>query len=397
MLLGVMVVMLVQCSGPSTTVQPPEPEETVPVLRGPAFAALYFDEAGLRHRDLSAGTDVFLVEGTYLGAHGVSPEGRHLAVSVRGNDGAKLVVVDLTTGDVWEVHTVEETVEYSMAWAPDGSALAFGYYASRRGGAQAMMGPAGIQVATVEARTVQHAGCTVSRIVKHWLPGGDLVVNDGSNQYIVGADDCRTLHTVDARKMHHVAFSPDGKRMSYIFRDLVYNRETRQYEPDSTLFIADVTGENARKVVGYKYRPRHMIWSPDGTELAFDVQSQDDPALRYISIYDVEQGTSAYLNLPDAGGAYSETHPRWSPSGERMAFDRAQVGAEGSQKMVRFFMERFARVVTETSAVTWGWAGEAALILTTSEGSVSIVPIDSPMPAALSGVDTLLHVRVQER
>lgn len=382
---------LVGCSGSGSTTMPPvssyEPETAPVEPAGPAYTLIYFGEKGLELRNLETkSTTAILPNATYLGPHRVSPTGTHIAVGFTDSDEASLSVVNLQSSEAWEVFRGNRGAQISLAWSHDGQSLAFGT------GNEETLGPAEIQIADLASQATQDVGCSVASEVVRWLPSGELVVTDGANLYQVNAADCATIHTLDARKMHHVSYSPDGNWMSYIYRDLVYNRDERKYEPDSTLFVANSKGEEAKKVIGYKYRPRGMTWAPNSTELAYDVQDQDNPEARFISIYDLEQGTSAYLNPPDANSALIEQNPHWSESGDRIAFNRMSNDGVSQQTMVRTFAESYSNPIAGVPAKTIGWVADLALVLTTSEGVLAI-PVDDPTPIPLTGVATLLHVK----
>lgn len=390
-----LLLTLARCAGPAAPpIQPAAPAPTPPP---PAYLAYYFDADGLQRYDTRAAEPTLLLPtATYQDARAVSPDGRLLALAYTRQDSTRLAVVDATRGRLTEVHAAPGEVVYTPAWRADGAALAFGYYTPRRNGTRTSMGPGGVQVATGPAWTTRDVGCSVSKTVAHWHPGGDLIVGDGDNLYVVDAGDCRTLATIPARKKHHVAFSPDGAWMSYLYRDLVYNRDRRAYEPESTLFVADYRGLNERKVVSHRYSPQHMAWSPQSDVLAFDVRSQADPARRHISLFDVTTGQNTYLIPPDEGGHTRETTPRWSPAGSRIAFARTQPGDAAMpdstrQVVVRTFMDRFLQVVaTIPPDAAWSWAGEDALLLTGPAGA-RLVPVADAPPLPLPDGATYVY------
>jgi len=144
---------------------------------------------------------------------------------------------------------------------------------------------------------------------------------------------------------------------------------------------------------------QHLSWSPDGTQLAFDVQSQDDPALRHVSIYDVTTGETAFLVNPDDDGRTSETHPVWSPDGAGIAFDRVIPESSVFQKVVRLFVEQHLRVIATVDAKEvlgdiWGWAGDQGLLLSRPGGSV-LLGLDGASSYTLPAHAALLYVAVR--
>jgi len=394
----VMLLVLARCSGPAEVQQPAVSVEVAPEPEGPAYAVFYFDEAGLQaHQARSDITRMLLPNSAFLNHRSVSPDGRQLAVAYAGGDSSHLALLDLHEGALRAVHAAPGEVVYTTAWAPEGGALAFGYYEDQ---GSDQRGPGGIMVVEGEGMSPRSVGCSVSQTVESWLPNGDLVVGDDARLYVVAADDCKTLTTIDARTMFQVTFSPDGQWMAYILRERVYNRPARRYDREFSLYLADARGQDAQKVLGHKYDVQHMTWSPDGTQLAFDVQSQDDPALRHVSIYDVTTGETAFLVNPDDDGRTSETHPVWSPDGAGIAFDRVIPESGVYQKVVRLFVEQHLRVIATAEAKealgdTWGWAGDQGLLLSRPGGSVALLGLDGASSYTLPAHAALLYVAVR--
>ncbi len=324
--------LIAGCSG-SAPVTPPSAPVVAP--QGPAYTAYAFDAGGLVRQDFRTGTRTPLLPGvTYLGPRALSPDGSRLAVAYTAGDSARLAILDLARGTVRAVHAVAgRRIVYSPVWSPDGQALAFGFYAARRspeGGEE--MGPGGIRIAT--AAGIRDVGCQAARGVEAWLPDGTLVVRDQRQwdrrtYYVVTAEGCTDRARIDARKMHHVAFSPDGRWMAYILRELKIR--DRKPTADSTLYVADAQGHDPRLVADANAHARHLAWSPDGTRLAFDRQT--DAGVRQVYVYDVTSGKPAILN---PGTRADEFHFSWSPSGAHFAFDR-RLDAGRYQTVVRLF------------------------------------------------------------
>jgi len=255
------------------------------------------------------------------------------------------------------------------------------------------MGTGDIRWVDVRSSETGRVGCSASKVVLASLSDGSLLVRNADNLYQVDADGCGTIRTVDARKLYHVTVSPDGSHLAYVLRDLVYNRDSKQYEPDSTLYVELTTGSDPVKVVGDKYAPRNMSWSPDGSEILFDVGLQDDSGRRAVSVYTLASAQSSYLSAPTAGVA-STSHATFSPDGRHVIYRSTE--SDGTHDwMVKTSGAPFSQVIdTATSfrAGSLSWIdGETGLvdlpdgesvIIRFGEASVVTVPLGTSLRAA---------------
>lgn len=387
--------LLSACAGAGPATPPPSsdtPPDTQAAPAGPAYGVLYADAGGLKQTDLQTGTTTSLALGRLaVQTHAASADGRWVAAALATGDSVRLVLVDTRTAALQPVHAAARGTVYSLAWAPDGPGLAFGFYAGPPPTGGERTGPGGIRLVDARGGSVRDAGCSTATIAYHWLPEGRLAAGDGRNMYVVDRDGCATRTTVDARRMHELTVAPGGRRMAYLYRELLYDAAQRAYVPDSTLLLADLDGTDATEVAGNRYRAHRPAWSPDGTVLAFDVAAQEGLG-RLISLYDRDTQQATYLVPPDPEHAASDTAPVWSPSGDRLAFERRTDGA-APHPMVYTFTELLLRAVPTGSlqgATLAGWAGDDAMLLHGTEGGAALAPIDGPA-IPLPEVQTLLH------
>ena len=98
---------------------------------------------------------------------------------------------------------------------------------------------------------------------------------------------------------HSPAWSPDGRQFAYIASDVVW--------------IRDLNRSNARVVASDAFWDGGLTWSPDGTKLAFTHHEDEVASIRIVRI-----GTASEEVLADAAG--QESHPRWSPDGQRILY-----------------------------------------------------------------------------
>lgn len=382
------------CSGPAA-VAPPEPEPVVtapPPPPGPPFRAVYALAGSIVGHDLrvDAATELVAVAGS-VDQRFPSPDGVRSVVVLRTPDSLRVVLVDASRPSAHRVAAVKAPAVVTVAWSFDGSNMAFGHYVPTTRDARPAMGEGDILRVDPVTGAVSRVGCQAARAVLAWQGDGTLLVRDTNNLYVVDADGCATRSTVDARRMHRLAVAPDGSHIAYVYRELVYNRQRRAYEPDSTLMIAAPDGSAERKIVAFRYRPERLAWKADASEVAYDVQHPDRPGVRVISIFDVATGTNAYLHVP-TDTSPSELDARWSPGGTRLAFRRAD--ADGTGLAVRTFSDPFAAGLEGTAgADIVGWAAEDALLTRLADGTTRLFRLGSGEQVDLpAGIDPIAVV-----
>jgi hypothetical protein len=358
-------------SGPPPAA-PPSDESASPSL-------LLVDETGLTNRTLASGSGEILVPGvTFGGLYRHAGGSSDLVVSLHRGKNTQLGLLSLD-GSFRLIHEMEGDVEYSTVRALDGD-LAFGFEGDARG----------IGIHTTGGKTLD-VGCSASSRALGWAGENRLVVADANNHYVVNVDGCATLRRVDSRKMHEEAFNPKSGTVAYILRELEYDREARQYVPDSSLWVADVDGANAKMIVSDRYKPHRPAWAPDGKELAFDAQLPDQPGKRLISVYDTEQESSAFLNPSSLDGPVNEWDPHWSPTGVNIAYTQ-RFGDTEPALLVRPMNGAFTALVGESGERFVRWIDDNHLVL--SNGSVErVVSADGSFSAKAAPGAVILGLR----
>jgi tricorn protease len=105
------------------------------------------------------------------------------------------------------------------------------------------------------------------------------------------------------------ALSTDGKQIAFVVR--------------GEIFVVNVEkGGEAKRITDHPYRDFDIDWSPDGKKLAF-VSERDGN--REVYIVDIRTRELKRLtNTPDA----AESNPKWSPTGNYVAFVRGPFGRQ---------------------------------------------------------------------
>lgn len=330
------------CSSPSQTTS--QADDRAP--QGPTLSLLYTTAgAALVLNDTGADSSHILTsDASTDGRQAVSASDRYIAFSYTSTDSSHLALLDRTNQTIQSIDARRTPVTYSFAWHSDEDRLAFGYYTPASSGTR---GPGAIHVATPDGST-RNVGCTAAREVLHWLSDGALATRNDDRLYVVSPSDCATRASADARRMHQATYAPDGQRLAYIHRELTYDRDAADYTPDSSLYLSDQHGQHAEELFGPDRQVRHLTWAPDGSELAFDTHVQAS-ARRQIATYNVGSERTVYLTPPEQTRA-DQVHPRWSPSGNHLAFVRRTDGRHTAAVRVDGQTRQFGPV---TGPVTW--------------------------------------------
>jgi len=376
---SLVIVLGAGCSSPEPTTS--TTQDTTSSDLGPSLSLLYTTpDDGLVLHDARADASRTLVPGAEAkSSRAMSPSGRYLAVTYSTADSSHLSLLDLTTQRLKRVHASANPVTYSLAWHPDQDRLAFGYYRPTEDDGR---GPGGIQIAGPD-EPPRDVGCSAAREVLHWLSDGTLATRTDENLYVVATADCATEASVDARRMYHIRYAPDGTQMTFIHRELTYDRSAGEYVPDSSLVLSDARGENRETLFGDERRVRHLRWAPDGSELAFDVAA-DESGRRQVVVYDGSR--PSFLTSPDATTA-DQTHPRWSPAGSRLAFALRTDGETYAAVRVKGRTQRLSR----TRGPVWGWLNEQSVVVPGPD-SVRIQTLNGTTRLTHPTPTTLLHV-----
>lgn len=123
----------------------------------------------------------------------------------------------------------------------------------------------------------------------------------------------------------HPSWAPDGHRIVF----------AEHYQ----LFVIDAHGGKARQITDDPALKRDPVWSPSGTEIAYVVSTLDTTISHAGSTYEcgvifvVRPDGTRRRRLSRRGA--SDCGPVWSPDGSQLAFDRSDGGGDDLYVMTR--------------------------------------------------------------
>jgi Tol biopolymer transport system component len=163
--------------------------------------------------------------------------------------------------------------------------------------------------------------------------------NTGISNVFLARPDGSDEHTLLARRVidnaeiHHPDWSPDGGRVA--FEALGTSPGT----PTASVWVADADGSSTTKVAGCERDPCRQfsepVWSPDGNSLAmirFDLYRDGSCCSSHLEVLDLATGERRVvfevletLDVQTYDVVYS---PTWSPDGTELAFELEQYELE---------------------------------------------------------------------
>lgn len=250
-----------------------------------------------------------------------SPDGKNLAfIRIASTDNKQFIgnqdlfVVPVKGGEPKQI-TFDRSTINSLVWNADGDRI---YFVSHRLGNQLRVwsvSPIGGEPSIVSTGAKDIRNLTVS-------PDGKKLVFSERNRHrfiweIPSNGEPPRKLIESSLDQFYPQFSPDGKQIAYHsgFGEAgeTFNSNLIQ------IWLADSNGENPRRITNEQYPAREPQFSPDGTKIAFDMETEEGFANYSVST----DGTNLRRISPKNWQADS---PMWSNDGEFIFFISNQSG-----------------------------------------------------------------------
>jgi Tol biopolymer transport system component len=251
-------------------------------------------------------------------------------------DGERLAFVDHSegNGDVFAINrngsgllnlSDHPAIDRSPAWAPDGERIAF---LSNRGDQQS------IYVAGADGSGLTQLAHEATPGHFDWAPDGQRIAFERSSEWFGGSRQVYVLRETDRALrqltpqpglLHHSGFprwSPDGRKLAITSADVGVSAAVRV----ENLYLVDPEGSAAnpdwsgvvRLTDHSGVRHTRLLWSPDGTRLAF-VATRWIPGGPFSWVGMVEVASREVRDVSPVARS-STLNLSWSPDSRRLAY-----------------------------------------------------------------------------
>ena len=335
----------------------------------PTAWTVSFSEEGLYRGTAAEPQQILLVSGNVrIETRRATPDGTATLLAWSRSDSTGVLRVDHTTGQVTPLHATPG--RHAVTLAVSGTMLAIGYQRNPGGG---------IFQLDWTNPSPQSIGCSASDRVLSWHGATSLIVGNASTVYQVSVNGCGTEGRMSRDKRPEIIPSADGQRIAYLERDLVYNRTTRSYAPETTLYVGSgLSDSGARAWMAGDKAPRDPVWSAAEQTLAFTYEDPNAEGRRRLLYLDAVAGELYHVPGLSRYADPVENSPHWSPDGSSLAYERVYSSAQIAQIVVKPLAVAEPMVAFEGSdrMRLVGWASNSFLRAVDGDGHEVLLNVD---------------------
>jgi Tol biopolymer transport system component len=297
----------------------------------------------------------------------------------------------------------DATNESCPAWSPDGTRLLFGRVtgpgdstSSNSSDPELVIVPVGRDVSAGTPTVIALDDfVTLEGFDAHpcgvWAPDGRWVAFAGTGQVWLVDTQTGAIRRLPNLRPSDLEWRPGTDELA-IAGDMGPNREADTLSTPVTIYTVS-TGE--LRQLG-SVAAAHITWSPDGATLAYTAGENDTPELKLVG----GDGTNERLLVADTGRSLHGIGPVWSPTGDRIAYQRCIDGSslscngEEHEAVLVSVADGTEKVIAPPRAgghewypftVTWSPDGTTLLYSAWGQGTngVIAVPADQPSDATV--------------
>lgn len=224
--------------------------------------------------------------------------------------------------------TTETDHDFSPAWSPDGSMIAF---SSSRGGDKRE-----IYVMNADGSNQRRVSSNIAEAIDEyptWSPDGRRIAFFRSDRF-----DNNAIHVVNSDGSGQAVVTEEAASRDFTVNTFGWRSDGRQIvfvserDGNAEIYAIEIDGTGLTNLTNNPADDVYPSWSPDGPRIAF-VREIAGGLGRGADIYAMNTDGSDQINMTSS--AEDEYAPAWSPDGMRLAFligsnDAYTINADGS-------------------------------------------------------------------